>query len=177
MIFFPSQYPLFAQERRLSTLDIRSEQLALFPRIPLPSMQGSDMRPGKPSAVASQKRTSGHVIAVLKVIVKDNDNDVANEEHTALPEELSVQGNYPNPFRTKTEILFHLPESAQIYVEVFDVLGRVIHTSQTQRVDAGWDRTLSLDLSQMSPGLYIYRINVETVSGTLMGTGRFVQVQ
>lgn len=127
--------------------------------------------------IPEQSRSAGNVIAVLKVTVVGDDNDVAIEDHTELPKDLSVQGTYPNPFRTTARILFHLPESAQVYAEVFDILGRVVYTSQVQQMDAGWNRTLSLDLSKTSSGLYIYRVNVETVSETLARTGRIVQVR
>ena len=94
-----------------------------------------------------------NVIAVLQITVTDNDRVVSRTRSTELPEELSVQGNYPNPFRTATRIVLNLPEHAQVYAEVFDLLGRVVHTSQTKRMDAGWDRTLSLDLYHTSPGV------------------------
>ena len=101
----------------------------------------------------------------------------ANEGRTELPEELLVQDNYPNPFHNATRIVFHLPEQAQVYAEVFDILGRVIYTSQVQQVNAGWDRTLSLDLSTTSSGMYLYRVNVTTVSGTFVRTGRMIQIR
>lgn len=121
---------------------------------------------------------SKNVIAVLEVTVVDDDVDrTASEDRTELPGELSVQSSYPNPFRTAVRILYNLPEQAHIYAEVFDLLGRVVYISQTQKVDAGWDHTLSLDLSTLSSGVYIWRINVATTSETLTRTGRAVRVQ
>ena len=98
-------------------------------------------------------------------------------KRTELPNELLVQDNYPNPFRNATRIVFHLPEQARVYAEIFDILGRVIYTSQVQQVNAGWDRTLSLDLPKTSSGMYIYRVNVTTTSGTLVRTGRMIQIR
>ena len=116
--------------------------------------------------------------AYVDITINDNDVDrTASEERTELPEELSVQGSYPNPFRTVAKIVYNLPEQAQVYAEVFDLLGRAVYTSQIQKVDAGWNHTLSLDLSTLSSGLYIYRINVDTASETLTRTGRMIQVQ
>jgi len=122
--------------------------------------------------------SSGNIIAVLKVTITDNDMDLTSSEaHTELPEEFTVQGNYPNPFRTQTRIVYHLPEPAKVHAEVFDLLGRLIYTSQVQKVAAGWDHTLMLDLPKVSSGLYIYRVNAESVSGTLTRTDRIIQVQ
>ncbi|MCY3629933.1 MAG: T9SS type A sorting domain-containing protein [Rhodothermaceae bacterium] len=73
--------------------------------------------------------------------------------------------------------MYHLPEPAEVYAEVFDLLGRLMYTSPVQKVAAGWNHTLSLDLPETSSGLYIYRINVETVLGTWTRTGRIIQVR
>lgn len=150
------------------------------PEVDLQRIQGEDQNLDSPRAavITENKRTSGNVIAVLKVTVTDNDvTDTANEGRAALPDELSIQGNYPNPFRTTTRILFHLPETAKIHAEVFDILGRVIYTSQIDQMDPGWDRTLLLDLPRASSGLYIYRISVATASERLVKSGRIIQVR
>ena len=128
--------------------------------------------------VEGQKHTGNaqNVVAVLKVTVT-GDVGTANEARPELPEELSVQGSYPNPFRTTTSIVYNLPASAQVYAEVFDILGRVVYTSPSQDVGAGWGRSLSLDLSTTSSGLYVYRVNAETASGILTRTGRIIQVR
>ena len=102
-----------------------------------------------PATITGQESTN--VIAVLQITVTDNDKVVSRVRNTELPEDLSVQSNYPNPFRTATRIVFNLPE--QVYAEVFDLLGRVVYTSPTQQMDAGWDRSLPLDLHQTSPGV------------------------
>ena len=119
-----------------------------------------------------------NVTAEVAVTVKDNDGvGTAEEEGRELPADLSLHGNYPNPFRTATRIVFDLPEQAQMHVEVSDILGRLVYTSPVRRVDAGWDHTLSLDLSATTSGLYIYRVFAETASGTLVRTGRMLQVR
>lgn len=119
---------------------------------------------------------AGNVVAVLEVIVT-GDVGTASETRAELPEELSVQGSYPNPFRTTASVVYNLPASAQVYAEVFDMLGRVVYTSPMQKVNAGWDHNLSLDLSTTSSGLYIYRVYAETASGILTTTGRMIRVR
>lgn len=140
-------------------------------------LRQANLRRSPPATITQQENSSTNVIAVLKITEIDNDVNVSRTKSTELPEELSVQGNYPNPFRTETRIVFNLPEQAQVYAEVFDLLGRVVYTSQTQQMGAGWDHVLSLDLSQTSSGLYIYRVHMETASGTISRTGRIIQVR
>lgn len=126
--------------------------------------------------VLKPAENAGNVIAVLEVTVT-GDRGTANEARPELPKELSVQGSYPNPFRTTTRIVYNLPAPAQVYAEVFDMLGRVVYTSPLQKMDAGWDHSLSLDLPTTSSGLYVYRVNAETESGILTITGRMIQVR
>jgi len=135
------------------------------------------MQLSQPPPVTEQEKKATNVIAVLKITVTDNDNRVSRARSTELPKELSVQGNYPNPFRTATSIVFDLPEQAQVYAEVFDILGRTVYVSQALKVDAGWDRTLPLDLPHTSSGVYFYRINMETGSGTHSRAGRIIRVR
>jgi hypothetical protein len=45
---------------------------------------------------------------------------------TAIPEELSLDGNYPNPFNPVTTIRFGLPEPRKIRITVVNILGQEI---------------------------------------------------
>ena len=189
VISCPSPLTLFAQDSSVrppaQVMREKGEEgpdIRLSPRTRIPDMawetEGSDVKLGWSPTTTEHQSNSGNVIAVLKVTVKDNDMvDTANDERTELPDELLVQDNYPNPFRNATRIVFHLPEQAQVYAEIFDILGRVVHTSRMQQVNAGWDRTLSLDLSTTSSGMYLYRVNVTTASGTFVRTGRMIQIR
>ena len=141
-----------------------------------PTTQNSDLGLALQSEGLKHAGNAGNVIAVLEVTVT-GDVGTANEARTELPEELFVQGSYPNPFRTATSIVYNLPEPAQVYAEVFDMLGRVVYTSPSENMNAGWGHSLSLDLSTTSSGLYVYRVNAETASGILTRTGRMIQIR
>lgn len=143
-------------------------------------MQISDMQTETGSYGDGHGHEGNYASVIVRVAVTVIDNDevgIANEERTELPADLSLHGNYPNPFRTATRIVFDLPEHAHVHAEVFDILGREVYTSRVRWVDAGWDHTLSLDLSVMASGLYIYRVIAEAASGTLVRTGRMLQVR
>lgn len=91
-----------------------------------------------------------------------------------IPAALFLYGNYPNPFNPETTIRFDLPEAAGVRVEVYDLLGRLALTLPPQPLDAGAGRTLGLDASSLSSGVYLYRIVAETATRTLTATGHFV---
>ena len=50
-----------------------------------------------------------------------------------LPESFALSGNYPNPFNPSTRIVFNLPSSAEVSVEVLDLLGRSVLTLGVSR--------------------------------------------
>lgn len=52
--------------------------------------------------------------------------DTGMEESKAL--EFGLEGNYPNPFNPATEVVFALPQSGAIRLEVLDVRGRRVRT-------------------------------------------------
>ncbi len=81
----------------------------------------------------------------------------SSQEPADIPEGYSVDPNYPNPFNPVTTIGYQLPESAQVKLEVFDMLGRRVATVVEQRQSAG-SYEVTFDASGLSSGIYIYRL-------------------
>jgi hypothetical protein len=80
-------------------------------------------------------------------------------------------GNYPNPFNPSTTIKFILPNSQQVNISVYDVLGRKIKNLISTILNAGtneirWDGKNDYSVSVTS-GMYIYKI--QTREGTITG--------
>ena len=94
-----------------------------------------------------------------------------------LPTEFALQGNYPNPFNPSTQIQFDLPSTAEVTVQVIDLLGRMVLTLPAQSVEAGANRTVELDGSSLSSGTYLYRLIAEMESGVQVETGRMVMIK
>ena len=96
---------------------------------------------------------------------------------TALPAEFALQGNYPNPFAGATRVSFDLPATAEVHVEIYDVLGRRVLEIEAGEMDAGARRTVSLEAASLSAGTYIYRVRAEMADGTKAATGRMTVVR
>lgn len=91
-----------------------------------------------------------------------------------LPTELTLQGNYPNPFNPSTTIALDLPKDAEVTVQVTDMLGRQVLEFSAGNVEAGVGRTLMLDAGHLASGAYLYRVIAKSVSDIMIGSGRMV---
>lgn len=73
------------------------------------------------------------------------------------PQRLELAQNYPNPFNPSTEISYNLPQAGAVTLEVFDMTGRRISVL-TNRVQSAGTYTLTFDASDLSSGVYMYRL-------------------
>jgi Leucine-rich repeat (LRR) protein len=85
--------------------------------------------------------------------------DIAtNVTEMPLVVDFGLLGNYPNPFNPSTTILLDLPETAAVSVDIFNVLGQRIHREIFPTVADGPSQSLSLKLSHLSSGAYVYQV-------------------
>ncbi len=75
----------------------------------------------------------------------------------AVPKTFFVNQNYPNPFNPSTAIEYGLPANAYVTAKVFNVIGQEVSTLFEGEQAAGI-HTLRFDASQLSSGVYLYRI-------------------
>jgi hypothetical protein len=106
--------------------------------------------------------------------LKQIDNDGQFEYSDAvevilLPMKYSLYQNYPNPFNPTTKIKFAIPEAGRVSLKIFDINGREVFDLVNNFYEAGY-YDVELNLSDLSSGTYIYRIqsNNFSVSKKLM---------
>lgn len=90
------------------------------------------------------------------------------ETDSALPTEFALKGNYPNPFNPTTTISFDLPETADVTVQILDLLGREVLAIPSQTMSAGAGQTVQVNASNLSSGIYLYRVIARGASTTNM---------
>lgn len=77
---------------------------------------------------------------------------------TDLPMEYTLEQNYPNPFNPTTVIEFSLPQSTNVRLDVFNVIGQRVATLVNETRQAGVHE-VNFDASQLASGAYFYRLD------------------
>ena len=74
-----------------------------------------------------------------------------------IPIQYSIQSIYPNPFNPVTNILYGIPENAEVSIAIFDIHGRRIETLSQGFQFAGYHE-ISWDASKQPSGVYLVKI-------------------
>jgi predicted small secreted protein len=85
-----------------------------------------------------------------------------------VPREYAVYQNYPNPFNPSTTIYYELPNSGEVNLEVYNLLGQRVRTMVNDHQEAGrhqviWDGNNDTG-SPVASGIYIYRFRTGNYS-------------
>jgi len=116
----------------------------------------------------------------LKCKVTDSDENTATDIHSvivggpakdiakkipinvikSIPEQLTLIGNYPNPFNPTTSIKFGLPDAMPVEISIYSITGKKVSTLINQELSPGyyqvnWDGT-DTSGNKIASGIYIY---------------------
>lgn len=95
----------------------------------------------------------------------DTAEETGIEDLPAVPERVALSQNYPNPFNPTTQIDFAIPETQQVTLTIYDLLGRQVKVLRDQvhqpgRYTVTWDGT-NVHGTMVSSGMYFYRLETE----------------
>lgn len=80
------------------------------------------------------------------------------------PKEYTLYQNYPNPFNPITTIKYSLPFESNVRIAVYNVLGELVDVLVDELKQVGF-YDFNWNASNLSSGIYIYRIEAKSVSG------------
>lgn len=78
-------------------------------------------------------------------------------ENDLLPTEFRLEQNYPNPFNPSTTIQFAVPQTSNVTLRIYDILGREVATLIDEEYQPGQYKII-FAAGQLASGLYVYRL-------------------
>ncbi len=132
---------------------------------------GTTNSPKKYSFTDSDLPGTSEVSYRLKQI--DNDGTIAYSKEitvdlTAItdledqnkPIEFTLGQNYPNPFNPSTTIKFSIPESGNVILKVYNLVGQEIRTLLQKQMSVG-QHEVNFNANGLPSGFYTYRIDID----------------
>ncbi len=111
----------------------------------------------------------------LKQIDFDGSTEYSNEiiVEVAAPEKFVLLQNYPNPFNPSTTIGFSIPQTSNISIDIFNVVGERVATVINQTLEAGYHQ-IDFKASNLPSGTYIYQLKASGQSATFVETKKML---
>jgi len=97
---------------------------------------------------------------------------VSVEQNTGIPNEFTLEGNYPNPFNPSTTIMLNLPQAAVVKVEIYNMMGRQVTVLPARNMVAGTQQQFMIDASSLASGVYLYRVIAQMNDEVAIRVGR-----
>jgi hypothetical protein len=118
---------------------------------------------GAPLAVVTRERNRQVVVrspqtktVYLKIVSTASD----------VPRSFALYQNYPNPFNPTTSIRFDVPVSANVTLDVYNILGQKVRALVDAEVYAAGSHTIVFNGANYASGVYFYRLQARPVDGS-----------
>jgi len=108
--------------------------------------------------VAVTGSTSGGVWLYIDTTISNISNKTGN-----IPSDYFLEQNYPNPFNPITKINYGIPNSSNVKLRIFDVLGRELETLVNRQQAAG-TYEINWDAFNYGSGVYYYKLETDEFS-------------
>lgn len=91
------------------------------------------------------------------------------------PGAFALRGVYPNPASEAANVTFDLPASAEVRVDLYDLLGRRVLETPWHMESRGAGHDLRLETGSLASGTYLYRLRARSEDGLeRVAAGRLV---
>jgi len=85
---------------------------------------------------------------------------VEEEEIDEIPTDYKLTNNFPNPFNPNTKIKYSIPQSSNVVIKVFDMLGNEIETLVDEQKPTG-TYEITWYAENLPSGVYFYKIQTK----------------
>ena len=95
--------------------------------------------------------------SVISTIMMLDDNEGENS-NTEQPAKFMLHQNYPNPFNPSTKIEFEIPNTSNVKLVIYDMLGKVAAVLVNEQLSAG-SYNVTYTNQNLSSGIYFYELS------------------
>ena len=88
-------------------------------------------------------------------------------------EEYTLAQNFPNPFNPSTNIEFSIPQTSNVTIEVYNIVGERVASLVNKTLDAGYHR-INFNASNLPSGTYVYQLKASGENGTIVETKKML---
>jgi hypothetical protein len=103
-------------------------------------------------------------------------HNLSSEVIVGVPSTYAISQNYPNPFNPSTKIDYDLPYDGKVSITLYDLTGREVSKLVNEVKTAGY-YTVQFNASNLSSGMYFYRISAEGTGNSFVTTKKMVLVK
>ncbi len=121
--------------------------------------------------ISYNNKVIGYAIGLGGEILRLNDTATVigiQNISSEIPSNYKLYQNFPNPFNPKTIIKFQIPNSSDLKLIIFDVLGREVVTLVNETLNAG-TYEVEFDGTNLPSGIYLYVIKADNFTDTKKG--------
>jgi len=102
--------------------------------------------------------------------------NLSNEVIIGVPTKFDLSQNYPNPFNPSTKINYDLPFDSKVSIKLFDLSGREVANLVNEVKTAGY-HTINFNASNLSSGVYFYKISAEGNENSFVSTKKMMLIK
>ena len=100
------------------------------------------------------------------IFMIEHDEELGNENTSQIPSKFNMSQNYPNPFNPSTQFSYTLPESGNIELAIYDIMGKMVYKFHDGFQRAGNHNILWTGVNQnqktVPSGVYFCQLKMES---------------
>ncbi|MFA7123514.1 MAG: GLUG motif-containing protein [Candidatus Delongbacteria bacterium] len=82
------------------------------------------------------------------------------DDHSNIPNEITLYQNYPNPFNPVTKISFSIPSMRNVKLSVYNSNGQLVDVLENRKFSKG-SHSVEFNGDKLNSGIYFYRLEAE----------------
>lgn len=98
-------------------------------------------------------------VGMSGVVIVENATDISDDNISVY--KFNLVQNFPNPFNPSTKISYTIPESGNVSLKVFNVLGSQVAELVNGEIEAG-SYDITFNASNLPTGTYFYRLQTSS---------------